>query len=98
MMSADDYAQAEVYDLIAYEAWVYRQEVDQLNAGELVALEDRHEFSRAHLGAPEQFQTEQFNPGPGSGGYSAGFTGGEGGETGLGEPGFETPWEAWEDE
>lgn len=58
--AADDYAQAEVYDLVATELWHYRQDVDAQLQTELRPLEDMLEFSRSALSDPEA----DYSPGP----------------------------------
>lgn len=70
---ADDYMQAEVYDLMARELLAYRATMETYQ-GVIEPLEKRFEFSRAHLNEPEKTEG-QFNVGPGNGGpvYSPGF-------------------------
>lgn len=83
---ADDYAMCEVFDMVAGEVWLYRQQLDALTEGEIVALEDRLEFQRSHLGNPDV--DVPYSPGPGDQ-YSPGF---------QGEEGFDDPYAAWRDE
>jgi hypothetical protein len=70
----DDYAHAEVYDLVARELWAYRIELDEYT-GVLQPLEERYEFERSHLGDHDAFEEAgHFGLGPGvSSDYSPGF-------------------------
>jgi len=55
-----DYAQAEVYDLVASEMWAYRQGVQAAQAAELRPLDELMEFERGALSNPER----RYTPGP----------------------------------
>lgn len=76
--------------MIACEAWLYRQNLQSMQEGQIVALDDRLEFQRAHLNSPEDAFESGYRAGP-STGYSMGFEGQEG----YVEPGFDNPWQAW---
>lgn len=49
MGASDDYAHAEVYDLVATEAWYYRQGVEEAQRAVYRPLDDMMEFERSHL-------------------------------------------------
>jgi hypothetical protein len=49
MGDADDYAHAEVYDLIASELWLHRMLVGKLNEESLTTADDHVEFERSRL-------------------------------------------------
>jgi hypothetical protein len=51
-MGADDYFMAELYDLIASEAWWFRQVRDDQRRDEMRPLEEMLEFQRSNLGDP----------------------------------------------
>jgi Phage terminase large subunit gpA, ATPase domain len=63
----DDYAQAEVYDLVASEMWLYRQAVVAgAQRTEVVPLEDHLEFERSQVGDPSSMG---YHAGPETGGF-----------------------------
>jgi len=57
----DDYAQAEVYDLVATEAWLIRQEVDHSQESEFASLDDKMEFERSALDRVDQDDDSAFS-------------------------------------
>jgi len=49
---ADDYAMAEVFDVVAKECWDYRTLLHAAGEGTFTAIEDELEFERSHLANP----------------------------------------------
>jgi hypothetical protein len=49
MGGSDDYAHAEVYDLVATEAWYYRQGIQEAQRAVYRSADDMLEFERSHL-------------------------------------------------
>jgi hypothetical protein len=61
MGPADDYAHAEVYDLVATEVWWLRQGLDELQREEFKPLEEMLEFQRSDIG--DYDRDIEYNPG-----------------------------------
>lgn len=70
-LGAEDYFQAEVYDLVASELAAIEQVAERLREPTFFRLEDRLEFQRSHLGESEPREDQPFSLGP-EDGYSAG--------------------------
>lgn len=58
----DDYAQAEIYDVVATEAFWVRQEVEAATSDEYTVLDERLEFERTQLADHEA--TPEYHEGP----------------------------------
>lgn len=59
---ADDYAHAEVYDVVATAAWEYRQAVDEAASEVLRPLEDMLDFERSNLA--DYDRASEYDAGP----------------------------------
>ncbi len=61
-MGPDDYAMAEVYDVVATEAWWFRQQVEEAQREVFTPLEDMLEFERTNLN--DASLDDAYRPGP----------------------------------
>lgn len=59
----DDYAQCEAYDVVATEAWWYRQNIEESEREVFTPLEEMLEFERSGLGE-EPSLDDEYSPGP----------------------------------
>lgn len=66
-MSPDDYAHAEVYDMLAGDVWWWVQSVNAAEEGEVMPMEQMYDFDRIDLQAdeydPGQPGTDEYDPG-----------------------------------
>jgi hypothetical protein len=68
---ADDYAQAEVYDMVATEIWWMRQGIEAIEREVYKPLDDMLEFERSDLGNYEA--DTRYEPGPGDSSDTPGY-------------------------
>lgn len=61
---ADDYAMAEAYDVVATEAWLFRQQMAESEREVFRPLEDMLEFSRANLSGEQSADDVRYDAGP----------------------------------